>query len=76
MVGINKTKTTIAIDNELLAWIKEMVKLKRFANITHAIEYALQRLKEKESDELHTPDNTVVTAGLFELCSPEAQHKD
>jgi Arc/MetJ-type ribon-helix-helix transcriptional regulator len=49
----NKIKTSIALDNDLVAWIDEMVKRKRFANRTHAIEYALQRLKEQEAEELH-----------------------
>jgi len=41
-----KKKTSISLDEDLLSWIDEMVKTKRFANRTHAIEYALQRLKE------------------------------
>ena len=43
----------IALDEDLLSWIDEMVKNKRFANRTHAIEYALQRLREREKEELH-----------------------
>jgi len=49
-----KKKTSIALDEDLLSWIDEMVKTKRFANRTHAIEYALQRLREREKEELHT----------------------
>ena len=49
----NKVKTSVALDEELLTWIEEMVKKKRFANRTHAIEYALQRLREQEREELH-----------------------
>jgi len=48
-----KVKTSISLDQDLLDWIREMVKLKRFGNTTHAIEYALQRLKEQEKEELH-----------------------
>ena len=48
-----KVKTSIALDEDLLLWIEEMVKRKRFASRTHAIEYALQRLKEQEKEELH-----------------------
>jgi Arc/MetJ-type ribon-helix-helix transcriptional regulator len=48
-----KVKTSIALDEDLLSWIEEMVKRKRFANRTHAIEYALQRLREQEAEELH-----------------------
>jgi Arc/MetJ-type ribon-helix-helix transcriptional regulator len=48
-----KVKTSISLDQDLVDWIYEMVKLKRFGNTTHAIEYALQRLKEQERQELH-----------------------
>lgn len=41
-----KIKTSIALDQDLLKWIDQQIKTKRFANRTHAIEYALQRLKE------------------------------
>jgi len=41
-----KIKTSIALDKDLLLWIDKMVKTKRFANRTHAIEYALQKLRE------------------------------
>ena len=50
-----KVKTSVALDQDLLDWVDEMVKLKRFANTTHAVEYALQRLREKERQELHIP---------------------
>jgi Arc/MetJ-type ribon-helix-helix transcriptional regulator len=49
----NKVKTSIALDEELLEWVDGMVLSKRFANRTHAVEYALQRLKEREREELH-----------------------
>ncbi|MHA1616208.1 MAG: ribbon-helix-helix domain-containing protein [Candidatus Njordarchaeales archaeon] len=48
-----KIKTSIALDEDLLAWVDRLVKSKRFASRTHAIEYALQRLKEREKEELH-----------------------
>jgi len=41
-----KVKTSIALDEDLIMWIDEMVKTKRFANRTHAIEFALQKLRE------------------------------
>ncbi|MEM3393900.1 MAG: ribbon-helix-helix domain-containing protein [Candidatus Methanomethylicia archaeon] len=44
-----KIKTSIALDRDLLEWIDKMISTKRFANRTHAIEYALQKLKEDES---------------------------
>jgi len=48
-----KRKTSVALDEELLAWIDRLVEAKRFASRTHAIEYALQRLREREKEELH-----------------------
>jgi Arc/MetJ-type ribon-helix-helix transcriptional regulator len=42
-----KKKTSIALDEELLKWVDEMIKRKRFANRTHAIEYCLQHVKEE-----------------------------
>ena len=41
-----KVKTSVALDEEVLDWVDEQVETKRFANRTHAIEYALQRLKD------------------------------
>ena len=41
-----KIKTSVALDEDLLSWIDKMVETKRFANRTHAIEYALQKLRE------------------------------
>jgi Arc/MetJ-type ribon-helix-helix transcriptional regulator len=44
----NKIHTSITLDRELLEWIDEEVKRKRFATRTHAIEYGIQKLKEEE----------------------------
>ncbi|MGD1055728.1 MAG: ribbon-helix-helix domain-containing protein [Nitrososphaerales archaeon] len=44
-----KLKTSISLDSDLLKWIDKEIEHKRFANRTHAIEYALQRLKEGET---------------------------
>lgn len=45
-----KVKTSIALDEDLLKWIDKMVATKKFANRTHAVEYALQKLKEGKID--------------------------
>ena len=42
-----KIKTSVALDKEILEWIDRQVEKKVFANRSHAIEYALQKLKEK-----------------------------
>ena len=41
-----KVKTSVAIDEELLNWIDGKVKTKVFANRSHAVEYAIHKLKE------------------------------
>lgn len=43
-----KFKTSVAIEIDLLNWVKLMVKKKRFANVSHAVEFSLERLKEVE----------------------------
>ena len=40
-----KVKTSVSIDEDLLKWIDKEIKKKRFASTTHAIEYALERIK-------------------------------
>lgn len=50
---VKKIKTSVALDEDLLAWVNEMIERKRFASRTHAIEYALQRLREQQEEELH-----------------------
>ncbi|MFP3131406.1 MAG: ribbon-helix-helix domain-containing protein [Nitrososphaeria archaeon] len=45
-----KIKTSVSIDKDLLKWVDEMLKTKRFASRTHAIEYALQKLKEEKNE--------------------------
>jgi len=42
------------LDPDLIEWIDMMIGKKRFANRTHAVEYALQRLKENAREEFHT----------------------
>jgi len=51
-----KIKTSVTLDRDLLSWIDRLIDSKRFANRTHAIEYALQRLREREEEELHTTE--------------------
>jgi Arc/MetJ-type ribon-helix-helix transcriptional regulator len=43
-----KIKTSINLDEDLIKWIDSEVKTKRFANRTHAIEYALEQLRKRE----------------------------
>ncbi|MCK4818309.1 hypothetical protein KA005_21240 [bacterium] len=46
-----KIKTSIALDDKLLKWVDKNIENKRFANRTHAIEYALQQLVESDKSE-------------------------
>ena len=43
---MGKAKTSVTIDRELVEWIDKLVKSKRFANRSHAVEFALAKLKE------------------------------
>ncbi len=43
-----KLKTSVALDSDLLKWIDSQIETKRFATRTHAIEYALQKMREEE----------------------------
>lgn len=40
-----KIKTSINLDEDLIKWIDSQIRTKRFANRTHAIEYALEQLR-------------------------------
>ena len=43
-----KKKTSVSLDRELLSWVEKKVREKKFASVTHAVEYALEELKKKE----------------------------
>jgi Arc/MetJ-type ribon-helix-helix transcriptional regulator len=43
-----KKKTSVSISTELLEWIQQKIKEKKFASISHAVEYALEQLRKKE----------------------------
>ncbi|MBA3037274.1 MAG: hypothetical protein FP814_12370 [Desulfobacterium sp.] len=43
-----KIKTSIALDEDLLNWVDIQIEKRRFANRTHAVEYALQQLIDCE----------------------------
>jgi len=48
-----KIKTSIALDEDLLKWVDTQIEKRRFANRTHAIEFALQQLIEDENPITH-----------------------
>jgi len=43
-----KIGTSMRMDRDLLSWIDERVKEKIFANRTHAVEYAVRQLMNRE----------------------------
>jgi Arc/MetJ-type ribon-helix-helix transcriptional regulator len=47
-----KIKTSIALDEDLIKWIDSQIKIKRFANRTHAIEYAIEKLRREAKTEV------------------------
>ncbi len=48
---MKKRKVTITVDEEIIRWIEKEIARKRFASISHAVEYAVTRLMEKENTE-------------------------
>jgi len=42
-----KEKVSIAVSDDLLKWIDSQIKKRRFANRSHAFEYAVQLMMEK-----------------------------
>jgi Arc/MetJ-type ribon-helix-helix transcriptional regulator len=42
-----KIRRSVTISEELMKWIQEEIKRKRFKDVSHAIEYALYRLMEE-----------------------------
>ncbi len=45
---VRKEKISVSVEPQLLEWVDEQVNSKRFASRSHAIEYALARLKREK----------------------------
>ena len=43
-----KARRTITLDRKILKWTEEQIEEKRFASLSHAIEYALNKLIKEE----------------------------
>ncbi|MDA7941357.1 MAG: hypothetical protein MPI95_01165 [Nitrosopumilus sp.] len=41
-----KTKVTVSIDRQLFDWLKANVDEKRFAHVSHGVEYCVNAVKE------------------------------
>ncbi|MEM2463945.1 MAG: ribbon-helix-helix domain-containing protein [Candidatus Bathyarchaeia archaeon] len=50
MVEMPKIRVYVTIREELVKWIDEQVQKLRFANRSHAIEYAINKLIEAEKE--------------------------
>jgi Arc/MetJ-type ribon-helix-helix transcriptional regulator len=48
-MGVAKVKVTASIKGDLVDWIDKEVDKSRFASRTHAVEYALTKLKEADN---------------------------
>ena len=46
-----KVKTSVALDSELVKWVDELIESKRFANRSHAVEFALKQLQDSYEKE-------------------------
>ena len=44
-----KKQTTITLDAEVMAFLQEQIKTKRFSSISHGINYAVYRLMTEEN---------------------------
>lgn len=46
----NATRINLWLDHKQLAWVKKKISEYRFANVSHAIRYALQKLMDEEKE--------------------------
>jgi len=53
-----KASISITISQDLLDWVNEELKTARFASVSHAVEYALRRLKNQTGNEVSLKDRT------------------
>lgn len=45
---MTKKKTSVSLDDNLIKWIHNKIKEKKFASVSHAVEYALEKLRREE----------------------------
>jgi len=43
-----KRKTSVTLDEKTLDWIQQKIIEKKFASVSHAVEYAIEQLKKQE----------------------------
>lgn len=42
-----KKKVSVAIDEDLLIWVEDQIQKKRFASVSHAVNYSLNEVKKQ-----------------------------
>ncbi len=42
---MDKLKTSVSLSKEILKWVDEEIKKKRFASRSHAVEYCIHKVK-------------------------------
>ena len=45
-----KPRRTITVNGKILKWVEEQIEDKRFASLSHAIEFALNKLMKEETE--------------------------
>ena len=48
-MNLGKRKTSVSLDEETLAWVEKKIKEKKFASVSHAVEYAIEQLRQQET---------------------------
>lgn len=43
-----KVRRSVSLDKELLDWVNEQIKQKRFSDVSHSLNYALYHLKQED----------------------------
>lgn len=41
-------RTSVTLDDEIIKWIDEQIKKKKFASRSHAVEYCIYQIMQKE----------------------------
>ena len=49
--GMPKIRRSVSISKELMEWVSQEIKRKRFKDVSHAIEYALYQVMEESKKE-------------------------
>jgi Arc/MetJ-type ribon-helix-helix transcriptional regulator len=47
-MSLSKVKLSITLDSDLVKWLDQKIKTKKFANRSHGLEFAVSQLKENE----------------------------